>query len=59
MFEAFDKLLKVIETTDNEIEATICIPDYATTINATAKSPGLSTAGLFIANRVMVHGIEN
>ena len=52
-------MLKVIETTDNEIEATICIPDYATTINATAKSPGLSTAGLFIANRVMVHGIEN
>ena len=42
---AFNQLLEILPTTDDEIDVTICIPDYAVTINANARSPGLSTAG--------------
>ena len=48
-------MLEVLETADDEVEVTLCLPDYAVTLNASARSPGLGNVAYFLLNSLMVH----
>jgi hypothetical protein len=54
----FDTAFDLFNGMDDEVEVTICLPDYATTINASIRSPGAGKTAYLLANHQLVEKIE-
>jgi len=52
-------ILEIFTSADDEVEATICLPDYATTINASIKSPGFGQTAFLFANNLACEKIAS
>lgn len=51
--------MEVFKTADDEAEVTLCLPDYAVTLNASARSAGLGEVGYFLMNTFINHQTDN